>query len=239
MRLDKFFKRVNIKNTQLILLLLILAFVSTPYIAKTYTSILENYHEYQTQKEQARQTKLIEEENSKVEAENSRREVLLKKYGITKLERLNTCPNSTRKCVTQYQIPKEIINYLFGTYLDARVNSHVICALCQGKYKAIDPKSQFFSCLNFSKFRPSSDVVLSKEQTQVINELKDLGFYSNNDKELVIDTMDKCDRLNFKDTFEEFQKEAPLIGNLIRENPKEPILNTLSKSYINFTILNH
>lgn len=238
MRLDKFFKRVKIKNTQLILLLLILVFVSTPYITKTYISILKNYHEYQNQKEQARLAKLIAEENSKVDAENSRRELLLKKYGITKLERVNSCQDKKRRCITQYQIPRVIINYLFGAYLDRKVGSEVMCGLCEGKYKAVDPKSKYFSCFNFDKFRPSSDVVLSKKQTQAINELKDLGFYSNNDKELAIDAMDKCDRLNFKESFEEFQKESPSIGNLIRENPKDPTLNTLSKSYINFTILN-
>lgn len=239
MKIKEFLKKISHNNIQHILLSLILVILAAPYITKTYTSLLDNYHQYQIQKEQIRQTKLVEEENKKVDSENIRREALLKKYRITKLEKINGCQNLQKRCITQYQIPEEIMNYLLGAYLDARINSNVTCGLCQGKYKAIDPKSQHFSCFSFSKFSPSSDVVLSREQTQAINELKDLGFYSNNDKELIVEAMDKCDRLNFKDTFEEFQKEVPSITTLIRENPKDTILNSLSRSYINFTILNH
>lgn len=227
------------ENIILSLLVIVLLLVSLPYIVKAYSSLIGNYHNYQEQKAQDKLARDIAEENSKADRENARKEALLKKYGITKLETVNNCPDKTRKCVTQYQIPKEVIRYLFGIYLDARVSSKVICGLCQGKYKAIDPKSGSFSCFNFSKFRPNSDVVLSKEQTEAINELKDLGFYSNNDKELAIDAMDKCDRLNFKESFEEFQKEVPSIGTMLRENSKDPILNSLSRSYINLTILNH
>lgn len=246
--------KVSKKNPQTTLLLIILLIISIPYITKSYTSIQENYHQYQAQKEEARKAKLVEEENrrineenSKVDVENTRRELLLKKYGITKLEKINNCQNQKIRCTTQYQIPKPVIDYLFGVYLDTKTSTNIECRkyfdYITKKDKYIDVKycDKFFcrKYRTYTELVTKSEVVLTEEQKQVISELKSLGFYSNNDKELVTGVMDKCDRLNFKESFEEFQKEVPSIGTMLRENPKDPILNSLSRSYINFTIINH
>src|SRR5438105_1165901 len=90
-----------------ILLVAILIIVSILYITKSYSVIKDNYQKFQEQKAQHELDKAIEEENI-------RREMLLKKYDITKLEKINPCKDSSKKCTDRYIIPNEVINYLVG-----------------------------------------------------------------------------------------------------------------------------
>ncbi len=228
------------QNIVVILLITILLVLLFPTLTKSFSSAYKGYINYREQiayqKLEKIQLKLLQEEETKENLENTRRYTLLKKYGITKLENYTSCSDSSKSCPIQFKIPDNVTNYLLGSYLDKRLNSSLNCKYSQGKNENnyVGNRINYTYLINLP-----IRAKLEEKEASITKELKELGYYVDNDKELFSNAFNECDRLNAGSLIEDFKKEVPAITNLIRENPKDPILDGLSKSYINFTILSH
>lgn len=239
---------------EFILLLLILAFVAFPYLAKGYQGFLESRRREQTRIVSEKR----EADNQKILRENQEGEALLIKYNITLLEKDYHCNNFQYECRLKLMIPDALFAYLIGEIKDKKFGSDVQCEKIKNKYIRLCPSGEYFCDiredleLRRNKYReildsePLEPTPTPSQLDFLIIELQKKGYNGSTNMSVqygegidgYFHMKSSCDRLNFKNHFIEFEKEIPSIEKMISQNKEnQMVVNFNTNFFRNYLLL--